>query len=288
MAGQLTADQVARYARDGFLHPIRAFDAVTTARLRKEVEALEAEHGQGAGDHSLNQFFRVNGQLVIPLLHRIAAEPGILDAVSSILGPNLLVWSVELFIKEPGTTKVVSWHQDITYWGMGETDEELTAWLALSDVSVKAGCMRFIPGSHKNAIVPHADTFGEDNLLSRGQEIAGINEDEAVFGALKPGEMSFHHGRTFHASGPNMSDDRRIGVAIRYVTPEVRQPDLARDYAMLVRGKDEMQGWINVAPPARLFDPASLALYDEVLAAQSAALTAGAENRVGLYAPKMQ
>ena len=288
MAGQLTADQVARYARDGFLHPIRAFDAETTARLRKEVEALEAEHGQGAGDHSLNQFFRVNGQLVIPLLHRIAAEPGILDAVSSILGPNLLVWSVELFIKEPGTTKVVSWHQDITYWGMGETDEELTAWLALSDVSVKAGCMRFIPGSHKNAIVPHADTFGEDNLLSRGQEIAGINEDEAVFGALKPGEMSFHHGRTFHASGPNMSDDRRIGVAIRYVTPEVRQPDLARDYAMLVRGKDEMQGWINVAPPARLFDPASLALYDEVLAAQSAALTAGAENRVGLYAPKMQ
>jgi len=288
MAGQLTADQVARYARDGFLHPIRAFDAETTARLRKEVEALEAEHGQGAGGHSLNQFFRVNGQLVIPLLHRIAAEPGILDAVSSILGPNLLVWSVELFIKEPGTTKVVSWHQDITYWGMGETDEELTAWLALSDVSVKAGCMRFIPGSHKNAIVPHADTFGEDNLLSRGQEIAGINEDEAVFGALKPGEMSFHHGRTFHASGPNMSDDRRIGVAIRYVTPEVRQPDLARDYAMLVRGKDEMQGWINVAPPARLFDPASLALYDEVLAAQSAALTAGAENRVGLYAPKMQ
>jgi hypothetical protein len=85
-----------------------------------------------------------------------------------------------------------------------------------------------------------------------------------------------------------MSDDRRIGMAIRYVRPEVRQPDLTRDYAMLVRGKDEMQGWINVAPPARLFDPASLALYDEVLAAQSAALTAGAEGEVGLYAQKMQ
>ncbi|WP_306047450.1 phytanoyl-CoA dioxygenase family protein [Nioella sp. MMSF_3534] len=288
MAEFLTPDQTARYARDGFLHPIRAFDTGTTATLRAEVEALERDHAGGAGGHDLNQFFRVNGQLVIPLLHRIATDPGILDPVSSILGPNLLVWSVELFIKEPGTTKVVSWHQDITYWGMGETDEELTAWLALSDVSVQAGCMRFIPGSHKNAIVPHADTFDADNLLSRGQQIEGINEDEAVFGALKPGEMSFHHGRTFHASGPNMSDDRRIGMAIRYVTPEVRQPDLTRDYAMLVRGKDEMQGWINVAPPARLFDPASLALYDEVLAAQSAALTAGAEGQVGLYAQKMQ
>jgi len=288
MADFLPPDQTARYARDGFLHPIRAFDTEATAALRTEVEALERDHAAGAGGHDLNQFFRVNGQLVIPLLHRIASDPGILDPVSSILGPNLLVWSVELFIKEPGTTKVVSWHQDITYWGMGETDEELTAWLALSDVSVKAGCMRFIPGSHKNAIVPHADTFGDDNLLSRGQQIEGINEEDAVFGALKPGEMSFHHGRTFHASGPNMSDDRRIGMAIRYVTPEVRQPDLARDYAMLVRGKDEMQGWINVAPPARLFDPMSLALYDDVLAAQSAALTAGAEGQVGLYAQKMQ
>jgi ectoine hydroxylase-related dioxygenase (phytanoyl-CoA dioxygenase family) len=288
MSDFLTPDQTARYARDGFLHPIRAFDTGTTATLRAEVEALERDHSAGAGGHDLNQFFRVNGQLVIPLLHRIASDPGILDPVSSILGPNLLVWSVELFIKEPGTTKVVSWHQDITYWGMGETDEELTAWLPLSDVSVQAGCMRFIPGSHKNAIVPHADTFDADNLLSRGQQIEGINEEDAVFGALKPGEMSFHHGRTFHASGPNMSDDRRIGMAIRYVTPEVRQPDLTRDYAMLVRGKDEMQGWINVAPPARLFDPASLALYDEVLAAQSAALTAGAEGQVGLYAQKMQ
>ena len=147
--------------------------------------------------------------------------------------------------------------------------------------------MRFIPGSHANAIVPHADTFGADNLLSRGQQIEGIAEEDAVFGPLKPGEMSFHHGRTFHASGANMSDDRRIGVAIRYVTPEVRQPDLARDYAMLVRGQDAMQGWINVAPPSRLFDPQSLALYDEVLAAQSAALTAGAETAVGLYQPKM-
>lgn len=288
MANTLSSDLIATYARDGALYPIRAFDTETAATLRTEVETLEHEHSAGAGGYDLNQFFRVNGQLVIPLLHRIASDPSILDPVSSILGQNLLVWSVELFIKEPGTSKVVSWHQDITYWGMGETDEELTAWLALSDVSVQAGCMRFIPGSHKNAIVPHADTFDADNLLSRGQQIEGINEADAVFGALKPGEMSFHHGRTFHASGPNMSDDRRIGVAIRYVTPEVRQPDLTRDYAMLVRGKDEMQGWINVAPPARLFDPASLALYDEVLAAQSAALTAGANGDVGLYAPKMQ
>jgi len=284
MSTPLTVDQIAAYQANGFLHPISVFEPARAAALRDAVETLERDHGAGAGGHDLAQFMRVNGQLVIPLLAQIAADPAILAPVSSILGPNLLVWSVELFIKEPGTRKVVSWHQDLTYWGMGETDEELTAWLALSDVSVQAGCMRFIPGSHANAIVPHADTFGDENLLSRGQQIEGIDEEAAVFGPLKPGQMSFHHGRTFHASGPNMSDDRRIGMAIRYVTPEVRQADMARDYAMLVRGQDREKGWINVAPPARLFDPVAMALYNEVLTAQATALTAGAKAPVDLYA----
>lgn len=282
----LTPNQRADYAEHGFVAGIDVFSASEVADLRASIEALERDHAKGAGGHSLNQFFRVNGQLVIPLLGQIARTPAILDAVSDVLGDNLLVWSVELFIKEPGSKSVVSWHQDLTYWGMGETDEELTAWIALSDVSVEAGCMRFMPGSHKGAIVPHGDTFDADNLLSRGQEIAGVDETQAVHGPLRPGQMSFHHGRCFHASGPNRSDDRRIGCAIRYVTPGVRQSDMGRDYAMLVKGRDTDKGWINVAGATRLFDPVDLGLYDEVLAHQNTALSAGATQDVGLYAAK--
>ncbi|GAB5449369.1 phytanoyl-CoA dioxygenase family protein [Gymnodinialimonas sp.] len=281
MAG-LDQSQVATYGRDGVVYPVPVLSEAETRATRQAVEALEAQHAAGAGGHDLKQFFRVNGQLVIPLLANLARTPAILDAVESLLGPNLLVWSVELFIKEPGDGTVVSWHQDLTYWGMGETDEEVTAWVALSDVSVEAGCMRFIPGSHTGAIVDHKDTFSNDNLLSRGQEIAGVDESAAVPGPLRPGEMSLHHGRCFHASAPNRSDDRRIGCAIRYVTPEVRQ-GLHRDYAMLVRGQDAAQGWINLAGPRGLFDARDLALYEEVLAAQSVALAAGAEGDVAMY-----
>ncbi|MCT4556910.1 MAG: phytanoyl-CoA dioxygenase family protein [Pelagimonas sp.] len=278
----LTQDQRAAYARDGFVAGIPVFEPDHVGQIRQAIEALEKAHTH-ENTHDLHQYFRVNGQLVIPLLADLARTPAILDAVESILGHNLLVWSVELFIKEPGTQSVVSWHQDITYWGMGETDEELTAWVALSDVSVDAGCMRFIPGSHKGHIVDHADTFDADNLLSRGQQIADVDESKAVHGALRPGQMSFHHGRCFHASGPNMSDDRRIGLAIRYVTPEVRQAEMGRDYAMLVRGKDDQQGWINVAGPSGLFTPQDLALYEEVRAHQSTTLAAGATKNVGMY-----
>lgn len=272
------------YHRDGFVHPLRAMSESDALSLRQKIEALETTHSEGAGGHNLNQLFRVNGQIVLPLLHQIAVTPEILDIVETVLGPDLLVWSVELFIKEPNSRKTVSWHQDLTYWGMGETDEEITAWLALSDVSVEAGCMRFQPGSHKGAIVDHADTFGEDNLLSRGQEIQGVDETKSVHGPLKPGELSLHHGRTFHASGANNSDDRRIGVAIRYVTPDVHQSASGRDYAMLVRGRDAAGGWIHVAPPQRNFEPGAMALYDEVLKAQSSTLAAGATADVGLYA----
>lgn len=279
----LTETEKAAYAKDGFVAGVQAFSAEETAAIRAEIEALEAQHSAGASGRSLNHYFRVNGQLVIPLLAKLARTPAILEKVADVLGPNLLVWSVELFIKEPHTQSVVSWHQDITYWGMGETDEEVTAWVALSDVSVEAGCMRFIPGSHKNSIVDHADTFDEDNLLSRGQEIAGVDEAKSVHGPLKPGEMSFHHGRCFHASGPNQSNDRRIGLAIRYVTPEVRQADTGPDYAIPVRGVDMHQGWIPVAGASSLFHPDDLALYDQVLNHQSTTLAGNADGDVALY-----
>jgi len=273
----------AQYDRDGFVAGLDVFSADEVKTIRTEIETLERGHSTGAGGYDLSQFFRVNGHLVIPLLADLARHAAILDTVEAILGPDLLVWSVELFIKEPGSAKTVSWHQDITYWGMGETDDEVTAWVALSDVSVEAGCMRFLPGSHKGGIVAHDDTFGADNLLSRGQKIADVDEAKAVQGPLKPGHMSLHHGRCFHASSANGSNDRRIGLAIRYVTPDVRLPEMNRDYAMLVRGADRAQGWINVAGPRDLFHPADLALYEQVLQDQASTLAAGATDDVAMY-----
>lgn len=277
---------VERYREDGFSTRLPVFSGETVTRMRQQIEALEADHPDGAGGYALERFFRVNGHVVIPLLADAARTPDILDAVEGVLGPNLLVWSVELFIKEPGSAKTVSWHQDITYWGMGETDDEVTAWVALSDVSEEAGCMRFIPGSHRGGIAGHEDTFDPDNLLSRGQSIADVDEARAVAGPLKPGEMSLHHGRCFHASGANRSADRRIGLAIRYVTPGVRDHAGGRDWAMPVRGETPAGGWDCIAGPRGLFHPADLALYERILAGQSATLATGTDQAVGLYATK--
>jgi non-haem Fe2+, alpha-ketoglutarate-dependent halogenase len=106
----------------------------------------------------------------------------------------------------------------------------------LSPASKVSGCMKFIPGTHKTQ-VEHADTFHQDNLLTRGQEIAvEVDEAKAIYAELEAGQASLHHVLLFHGSAPNRSDDRRIGLAIRYVPTYVRQAVGANDSATLVRG----------------------------------------------------
>ena len=274
---------VNEYRENGYVSGLPILSKYEARKLRNHIVELENKFSKGAGGHSLNQFFRVNGHVVIPKLAEIARNSTILDIVEAILGPNLLAWSVELFIKEAKSVKTVSWHQDITYWGMGETDDEVTAWLALSNVTAEAGCMRFIPGSHKQGLVHHNDTFDKHNLLSRGQEIADVCEKDAVYGPLLPGQISLHHGRCFHASGQNQSNGRRIGIAIRYVTPEVRDHAPGHDWAMPVRGEIPRGGWDCIAGPRGLFHPEDLMLYNRILSGQAQALSQGATNEVKLY-----
>ncbi|MEM7238173.1 MAG: phytanoyl-CoA dioxygenase family protein [Pseudomonadota bacterium] len=285
MAGSLSPEQIAAYRRDGFLCPVRVFDPQEAAAHRAAYESI----GAGIEDRlprAVTEYTRVNAHLVASAPRRVARTPAIIDAVESILGPDLLLWSVEYFTKEAGSDKIVSWHQDITYWGMGETDHEVTAWVALSPATEASGCMRFVPRSHRNAIVDHADTFAEDNLLSRGQEISvAVDEADAVAAALQPGEMSLHHGRLFHASGPNTTDDRRIGCVMRFIRPDTPVTAGSRDYAVLVRGCDRSRNRIPMYPPDGDFTPEALALYEEVLAAQAVSLTEGSEQPVSAYEP---
>lgn len=284
MSGSLTEAQSAAYARDGFLCPVPVFTPAETRRHRQAFEEAEAR-GRTAGlPRAVAQYTRVNAHVVMREAVEAATDPRILDAVESVLGPDLMLWSAEYIVKEPRSRGVVSWHQDLTYWGMDGSDHEVTAWVALSPASAEAGCMRFVLGSHRQAIVPHTDTFGPDNLLSRGQEIAvAVDEAEAVTAALEPGQMSLHHGRIFHASGRNTTDDRRIGLVLRFIRPDTPKAGRKRDYAMMVRGVDRHAHRHVLAPPAASFCAQALAVYEEVLADQQSVLAGGAEDRVAMY-----
>jgi ectoine hydroxylase-related dioxygenase (phytanoyl-CoA dioxygenase family) len=281
MSYRLSPDQVTAYQRNGYLFPLDIYDGDQVEGIVGELQQARADaHRQGLAAE-LPQLLRSNVHYLLPFVNRLARDPKIVEPVASILGADLLLWSAEFFIKPARTDKIVSWHQDLTYWGLGETDDELTVWLALSEVNPASGCMRFIPASHQQAILPHRDTFDASNLLSRGQEVAvDVDEDEAVDVVLKAGQVSFHHGRIFHASGANRSDHDRVGLVFRFLTPRVRQLVAKRDYAMQVRGIDSGKNWIHVAPPLRNFDPDDLRLRQQVQQEQDAALAAGAAREM--------
>ncbi|MEM8629938.1 MAG: phytanoyl-CoA dioxygenase family protein [Pseudomonadota bacterium] len=282
--GRLSPAQIDAYWHDGFLFPLPAMSAARAESYRRTLETIEIDWLQADLPQPLNTYKRVNAQAVIPMAYEIGADPAVLDIVEGILGPDILIYAVEFFIKEPQTRHIVSMHQDLTYWGMGGTQGLVTAWIALSLATPASGCMDFVKGSHKNPILPHEDTFDDNNLLSRGQEIrVDVRPEDKTAIEIHPGQMSLHHGLTIHGSGPNTSGDRRIAAVIRYVRPDVAQESGTLDYAMPVRGKDTLGHFIHYPPPASDFAPDALARYDAIRAAQAKVMMAGAKQQSAVY-----
>lgn len=219
-----------RFRRDGFVAPIRIIDAGEAAGHRRRLEAAEADFGP------LNYQAKVHTILRSPL--ELVTHPRVLDIVEALIGPNILLWTSTYIIKEPRSPAHVSWHQDLTYWGLSG-DDQVSMWLALSPVSEANGGMRLLPGSHVAGPHRHRTTESGTNLLFQGQTVDGVDESRTVYCALEPGEASFHHGWTLHSSLPNLSDERRVGLNAQYLATRLRQTKHDRDTAMLVRGVDE-------------------------------------------------
>lgn len=234
------------YEQDGFYLPFDVIDEQHAKVLRADLEAAEAQYADQPDDLAI---LRSNPDRLLPLFDDLVCHPRLIAGVSQLLGEDLLVWNGGLFIKEPNSPNYVSWHQDLTYWGLSDA-QEVTAWVALSPSTIESGCMQFIPGSHKRNIVEHVDSFADDNLLTRGQEIAvEVDENEAANVILKPGQASLHHGHLFHASGPNTTNDRRIGIAIRFIKPSMKQVGSQRTMVRLVSGSDDYDHFTIVGPP---------------------------------------
>jgi non-haem Fe2+, alpha-ketoglutarate-dependent halogenase len=254
----LSAEQIERYRKDGYLSPIRVMSEGDAAYIRRRLEEFESRTGG-----PLRGDLRHKTHLLFPWLADLVRNEKILDAVEDLYGADLLCWTTNFFIKEGRNPAFVSWHQDSTYWGLSEPDV-VTAWVALTPSNEANGAMQVIPGTHTMDQIPHRDTFDKHNLLTRGQEIeVEVDASKAVTLTLAPGEMSLHHVLLVHGSPPNPSADRRIGFAIRYVPTRVRQT-AGEDSATLVRGEDRLHHFELEPRPDAELAPEFLALHKKI------------------------
>jgi len=243
------------YHKNGYVSGV---DIVNTDTAQHHRTALESAENTQGGLHYLT---KVHTLLKSPF--ELATLPQALDAVELLIGPNILLYNVTYIIKEPNTPSHVSWHQDLTYWGLSH-DDQVSMWLALSPASEQSGCMRMIPGSHQQGRFEHQTTEDDNNVLLQGQTVFGVNEEKSVNCPLKPGQASFHHGWTLHASMANQSTDRRIGLNVQYIAPHVKQTKHDRDSALLVRGEDTFQHFNKDIPAKENFAADAMARHAQL------------------------
>jgi non-heme Fe2+,alpha-ketoglutarate-dependent halogenase len=268
----LSAEQVDRFERDGWLAPIPVMSADDAQTIRERLEDEERRLGGPLAGARLQK-----PHLVYPWLADLVFHGTVVDAVEDLYGPDLFCWSSTLFAKEAHTGSFVSWHQDSTYWGLSRPDV-VTAWVALTPSTAENGALEVVSGTHQLDQLPHRDTFAADNMLSRGQEIAvDVGNATPSVIELQPGEMSLHHVRLVHGSAPNRSDDRRIGFAMRFIPTSVAQLVGERDSATLVRGEDRFDHFDHEPRCTAEHDPAMLALHQQITEKSAARLYRGTD-----------
>ena len=273
----LSPESVLQFRERGIVHPCRALPAAEASALHGLYQA-QADFLKGRNNQKPH--------LLFTWLDALVRDARIVDAVESLLGPNLWCWGAQFFAKPAGDAAYVSWHQDATYWGLSSPDVA-TAWVALTPSTRESGCMQVVPGTHR-AQVPHEDRFDDANLLSRGQEVAvKVDPASVVDVVLQPGEMSLHHVLLFHGSEPNRSAEPRIGFAIRYVPTHVRQLSPLRDSALLVRGRDDFGHFEPERSPEADLHPDAVARHGASIDRQLRILYAGAQAR-GKLNPALQ
>jgi ectoine hydroxylase-related dioxygenase (phytanoyl-CoA dioxygenase family) len=235
--GRLTPEQVSQYEREGYtLFHQPVFAPEKFAHLK----AIFEEDLEKYGEEGLDTIHFRDSRLLEFLL-----SDEVLDLVEPLTGPNIGLWSSHFISKPPRTGKATPWHEDSSYWnGRVSTMAGIcTVWLAIDEATPENGCMRVIPGSHSGG----AAGFSQYEAVDSGKNIFGtqikpesIDEAQAVYFALKPGECSLHEARLIHGARANTSDKRRAGYTMRYFpTTSLVYPERNASHKLwLARGKD--------------------------------------------------
>ena len=245
----LTPDQVALYREQGYAFPVPVLTPDEVRGLRADLEHWETVQG-----HALDFPEKSKSYLLYRWADTLVHHPKVLDAVEDEIGPDILVYHSTMWIKEAHTPAYVRWHQDGAYFFLDPL-EHVTAWVALSEASEKAGCIRVVPGSHRLPMLSHDDKPDAHNMIKRGQGISERFDGETgVAMPLAAGELSLHHTSLVHCSPGNDNDDRRMGLGISFIPAHVRPLGPVRPSALLVRGADRYGHFL---PEKRLGTPMS-------------------------------
>ena len=187
----------------------------------------------------------------------LCRHPRVLNAVQSVLGPDLILIMSHLIVKRPGDGLPVAWHQDNTYWHSVQGTDVATVWLAIDDTDRANGCMQVIPCTHEGYPEMDKVSTGGDDLLGLTVEVTPAMESAAVCLEMAAGSLSLHDSFVLHGSDANTSGRRRAAYTMRYANAKTVAVDTAQHWVpvYLVRGETNNTDYIDIRPGKNLPEP---------------------------------
>ena len=240
----LTAAQVQQYNEQGYVMPFNGLDRDESREIRAFFDGVLAAFMElGRSSYSIN-----TAHLRFARIYQLVQHPRILDAVSDLLGPNIVCWGSHFFCKMPHDGKRVPWHQDSTYWPLSPT-KTVTAWLAIDDADPENANMKFIPRSHVHGLIDYDETQDANTVLDLAVKNPHSYGDAEVDVQLKAGQFSMHSDLLLHGSQANESNRRRCGLTIRYAAADVTTWYDWHKKGLVVRGENVNGHWANPEIP---------------------------------------
>jgi len=216
----LSAAAIDRYHTEGWLIPDYRLPAAQLAGLQQALDELIALNPGVRPEKLVSAHVSGdNGEGVrgVQAFLELALDAQIIELVSGVLGPDVILWGCHVFCKPPAEGFETPWHQDGHYWPIRPL-ATCTVWVALEPSTRANGCLRVVPGSHLGQqLHPHLHEDRDDLTLQQRLDAGSFDESRAVDIELQPGQMSLHDVYMIHGAAANTSSQRRTGVALRYM-----------------------------------------------------------------------
>ena len=225
---KISSPYKSRFEKDGFLvvdeliNPRRlpalhqAFDDLFHGKFETGVRPDEVNWQQKTGDPRLTRQI-CNGWKANREIARVVLDAELGRAVAELTGWSGVRIMIDNVIWKPPGTKSLGYHQDSSYLAWFTPSDLLTCWIALDDTSAECGTMELVRGSHHWALSePEGEFHAPGNYrlpMQKAAAIAGIEPDIAYI-EVPAGGGSFHHGWTWHGSGPNSGANPRRSLVL--------------------------------------------------------------------------
>jgi len=232
----LSEEELSRFARDGFLaldRPVVAPEDLGEVGellegLFDKFDRLPRDYAYDLGDvkhhDGPQQTPEINrATLFEPRLTGTRAFARCQDLARQILGDRAECVFDHAICKPPHNGVAIEWHQDLAYrraprlpWRRWPRDAEHLAqvhiWLALQDVTEANGCVHFIPDEGRHRLLPHHRRGIDSHALIADD----FDPSAAVACPLAPGMVTIHRPTNLHSSGPNITEEPRLGWILQF------------------------------------------------------------------------